>query len=123
MIYLDTNIVLRYLLDDNIELSAKAKLLIDSNSNLYICEAVFAEIVYVLQKVYKVERKLIEETISELLEKENINTSNNEIFCKSLELFSTKNLDFIDCLLCAYNHVNSIQVETFDIKLMKLLKK
>jgi len=44
MIYLDTNIIMRYLLDDNIELSLKAKEIIDSETNLYICDGVCAEI-------------------------------------------------------------------------------
>jgi len=37
MVFLDTNIVMRYLLDDNIELSAKARQIIDSTTYLFIC--------------------------------------------------------------------------------------
>ncbi len=113
---------MRYLLDDHVELSPKAKQLIDSESNLYICDGVFAEIVYVLSKVYKVEREIIRDTISELLDKENINVSNKEIINKSLMFFAQQNIDYIDSLLCAYNHIENIEVVTFDNKLKKFLR-
>ena len=122
MIYLDTNIVMRYLLDDHIELSGKAKQIIDNKANLFICDGVCAEIVYVLSKVYNVEREIIKQTFSDFLNKENINVSDKQIINKSLEIFSQKNIDYIDSLLCAYNYVDNIDVETFDKKLKKLLK-
>ncbi len=122
MIYIDTNIVMRYLLDDHAELSARARQIIDSDKNLFICDGVCAEIVYVLSKVYNVERELIKQTISEFLDKVNINVGNKVLINKSLELFSSNNVDYIDCLLCAYNHIENVKVETFDTKLKKLLK-
>jgi len=122
MIYLDTNIVMRYLLDDHTELSAKAKKIIDSDTSLFICDGICAEIVYVLSKVYNVEREVIKETFSEFLDKENINVSNKEIINKSLELFTELNIDYIDSLLCAYNHLKNIKIETFDNRLKRNLK-
>ena len=88
MIYLDTNIVLRYLLDDHIKLSVKARQIIDSETNLFICDGVCAEIVYVLGKVYKVERELVKQTISDFINKDNITVSSKQIINKSLEIFS-----------------------------------
>ncbi len=114
---------MRYLLNDNAELSQKARDIIDSNTNLFVCDGVCAEIVYVLSKVYGVEREIISLKVVEFLNKENIHVSNKEIATKSLELFANQNIDYIDCLLCAYNHVENFKVETFDNKLQKLLKK
>ena len=122
MIYLDTNIVLRYLLDDHIKLSVKARQIIDSETNLFICDGVCAEIVYVLGKVYKVERELVKQTISDFINKDNITVSSKQIINKSLEIFSQQNIDYIDSLLCAFNYVDNIYIETFDKKLKKLLK-
>ena len=112
---------MRYLLDDHLELSTKARQIIDSNTKIFICDGVCAEIVYVLSKVYKVERLIIKQTISSFLEKGNINVSNNQIITKSLEIFSQQNIDYIDSLLCAYNYVDNIDIITFDKKLNKLL--
>jgi len=122
MVFLDTNIVMRYLLDDHVELSAKARQIIDSTTNLFICDGVCAEIIYVLSKAYLVEREIIKQTISEFLEKENIHVTNKKVIKKSLALFASENLDYMDCFLCAYNHVEGIKIETFDNKLKKRLK-
>jgi predicted nucleic-acid-binding protein len=122
MIYLDTNILMRYLLDDHPELSKKAQQIIDSEKQLFICESVFTEIVYVLSKVYEIERDLIKQTLLNLLGKENLFVYNLPVFTKSLELYATKKIDFVDCLLCSYNLIENVQVATFDKALAKLLK-
>jgi len=121
MVYLDTNIVLRYLLEDNEELSNNARKIIDSDTDLFICDGIFAEIVYVLSKVYKVERGLIQQTLTDFLEKANIHVSNIQIIKKSLQIFSQENIDYMDCILCSINHIEQIKIETFDNKLKKLL--
>jgi predicted nucleic-acid-binding protein len=122
MVFLDTNIVMRYLLDDHKELSEKARQIIDSKTDLFICDGVCAEIVYVLQKAYLVEPEIIKQTISELLEKENVFVTNKNVVKKSLEIFASESLDYMDCFLCAFNHLEGVAIETFDIKLKKLLK-
>ncbi len=122
MVFLDTNIVMRYLLDDHIELSAKARQIIDSSTQLFICDGVCAEIVYVLSKTYLVEHEVIKQTILEFLEKENIFVTKKEVVKKSLAFFASENLDYMDCFLCAFNHVEGVKIETFDNKLKKLLK-
>ena len=61
----DANIILRYLLDDDEELSAKAAEIIEQNE-LTIPNEVFAEIVYVLEKVYKIEREEISNILIEI---------------------------------------------------------
>jgi predicted nucleic-acid-binding protein len=121
MVFLDTNVVMRYFLDDHVELSENARQIIDCDTDLFLCEGVCAEIVYVLSKVYLVEREIIKQTIGEFIDKENIHVSNKKLINKSLELFAAQNLDYMDCLLCAYNHVENVKIETFDKKLKRLL--
>lgn len=121
MVFLDTNVVMRYFLDDHVELSENARQIIDCDTDLFICEGVCAEIVYVLSKVYLVERTIIKQTIGEFIDKENIHVGNKKLINKSLELFATQNLDYMDCLLCAYNHVENVKIETFDKKLKRLI--
>ncbi|ABP65738.1 hypothetical protein Csac_0084 [Caldicellulosiruptor saccharolyticus DSM 8903] len=53
---IDANVILRFLLNDIAELNQIAKEIIKNNEVLILNEVV-AEIVYVLEKVYKVERK------------------------------------------------------------------
>ena len=71
MIIVDTNVILRYLLQDNEELSSKAIEIIDNNEIFIPTEVIF-EVSYVLKKVYNVEKDKIFETIKLLLDMENI---------------------------------------------------
>ena len=67
----DTNVVLRYLLNDEPELSSKARLywegVIDGSTRASLTEGVLMECVYVLQRFYKVPRDAIAATLSALL--------------------------------------------------------
>jgi predicted nucleic-acid-binding protein len=60
MSVVDANIILRYVLDDHAELSPKAAEIIEQNIVILPMEAA-CEVVYVLQKVYAVERKDIQQ--------------------------------------------------------------
>lgn len=51
----DANIILRYLLQDAVQFLDQARDKIE-NHNIFIPNEVIAEVVYVLEKVYKVER-------------------------------------------------------------------
>ena len=68
MLIVDANIVLRYLLLDNVELAEKASEIIENN-NIFLPFEVVAEVVYVLEKVYQIERAEICRSIKELLKK------------------------------------------------------
>ena len=68
----DANVILRYLLNDIKDLAEKAAQLLESEE-VYIPNEITAEVVYVLEKVYKVEREDIASAITELLGYSNIN--------------------------------------------------
>ncbi|MGD2091978.1 MAG: PIN domain-containing protein [Candidatus Aminicenantes bacterium] len=120
MLIVDANIVLRYLLLDNEELAEKASQIIENN-NIFIPFEVIAEVVYVLEKVYRIERTEICRSIKELLEDENIHTYDSDILNKALEIFRSKSIDFVDTLLCGYSLVRGDEVKTFDNKINKYI--
>lgn len=120
MILVDTNIILRYLLDDNKELSKKATEIIDNNE-IFIPTEVIVEVSYVLKKVYNVEKEKIYEIIQLLLDMEDINFENKETIKLAFETYSQKNLDIVDCMLFAYAKNENYIVETLDKKLSRLI--
>ena len=67
----DANIILRYLLNDTEELAQKATDIIENNKVL-VPNEIIAEIVYVLEKVYKVNNEELSKTLIELFQYENI---------------------------------------------------
>ncbi len=117
---IDANYLLRYFLCDNVEQNALATEIIE-NENIILLNEVLAEVCYVLEKVYAVPRIEISEIIQSLVDFDNI-IAQEQVIRKTLELYSFKNLDFVDALLVAYNHIEKAKVYSFDKKLNKLLK-
>ena len=119
MILLDTNYILRYLLRDNEEMFTKAKEVI-SNQQCVILESVLAEVVYVLNGVYKTPKPLVAKTLSQFISLDNISMHQSvSIFITALELYQSRNLDFVDCCLCSRK--DQYKIKTFDKKLTKCL--
>jgi predicted nucleic-acid-binding protein len=119
---IDANIVLRYLLNDVNDLADKAAIIIE-NDDVFIPVEIIAEIVYVLEKVYKVNRNEILAALTGLTKYENICINEQEVVCSALKYYASLRLDFVDCLLLSYNTVKKIQVESFDDKLKKHLER
>lgn len=117
---IDANIILRYLLNDVEELSEKAEEIIENN-DVFVPNEVIAEVVYVLEKVYKVERIEIYNYLTEFFEKQNISVPDKDVIFAALKLFSSKKLDFVDTILYAYAKVKDYEVFTFDKKLKKTI--
>ncbi len=115
---LDTNMVLRYLLNDNKEMADEAERIVKDGAVLLTTE-VIAEVVYVLKGVYSIERGQIASCLLEFLSE--VNIPEEQVVRLGLETYAEQNLDFVDCILYAYNRVKGYEVKTFDKKLQKLL--
>jgi len=117
---IDANILLRYLLADNEQLTAKAINIIENN-NVHIPFEVVCEIVYVLQKVYNISRKNICKELIDFFTSPNITTNSLPVLKKALTIFNEKNIDFVDSILCAYNKTYQHEIFTFDKKMLKII--
>jgi len=120
MTILDTNILIRYLLNDNEELSNKATEIIEKN-NVFITNEVIIEVAYVLQKLYQIDKKVIFSLICELISFDNIHFENKNLVLTTFDTFRKYSMDIVDCMLYAYHKCNDYDVLTFDKKLEKLL--
>jgi len=119
MIRVDTNYILRYLINDNQEMAEIAENVL-MNYKVFISNEIFAEVVYVLEGFYKISREEISKTLIEIIEWENIHTLNDNILINALKIYKSKKLDFVDCLLCAYSKYDDVL--TFDKKLNKCIE-
>lgn len=111
---------LRYVLDDHVELSPKAAEILEQYAATLPME-VACEVVYVLQKVYAVDRKDIQQQLSNLLNDKLVNMDKPAVFLKALECYGTSTFDFVDTLLWAYHAIEQQEVFTFDDKLHKYI--
>lgn len=112
---------MRYLLDDHAELSPKAADILERQSVTLPIE-VGCEVVYVLQKVYAVERQEIHQELAALLNEGLVSMDKPAVFLKALECFGDTTLDFVDSLLWAYQTIEQQEIFTFDGKLLKELQ-
>jgi predicted nucleic-acid-binding protein len=119
MILLDANYILRFLLKDNLEMYEISKECI-VNNQCKISNEVLAEVVFVLLKVYKVEKQDISKSLINFLKYDSIVKNDKHTIIESLNIFKNKNLDFIDCILCAKS--KKYTIKTFDKKLNKCIK-
>ncbi len=117
----DANVILRYILNDHEELSEKATEIIENNAITLPIE-VACEVVFVLQKVYQVERQTIQQVFRQLIEEDLVFFYEPELLMKALDCYAQTKLDFVDCLLWAYHEVENEVIFTFDLKLKKYIK-
>lgn len=119
----DTNIILRYLLKDELHLYEKARRLFEKvrvgDEKVIILESVLVECVYVLTKFYKVPKKEASAKLKELLHYKGIANDDRDAIIEALTIFSNKSLDIVDCILCAKARIYSMTLFTFDERLIK----
>lgn len=115
---IDANVILRCILDDCPEMISKAVEVIDNGA--YTKPEIISEVVYVLQKVYSLQRLQIKIMINNILDV--VSCPEDECIRMAIDIYSSISLDFVDCLLIAYHRVNKENVFSFDKKLNKHLE-
>ncbi|MDO5774112.1 MAG: PIN domain-containing protein [Spirochaetales bacterium] len=118
MTLIDTNVILRYLLDDIPEQADKAESVIKQGS--FTLPEIIAEVVYVLTKLYKVPRNEIKSIVAPFLDE--IEIQNKEVIVNALSIFSETAFDFVDCIIISRKKLLNEAVFTFDKKLSSKLK-
>ena len=114
----DANMILRYLLNDNQVMYEKSKQLLKED-NVWVTLEVIAEVVYVLRRVYSLDRYQVSNKVRAFAEL--VKCKANDVLNLSIDTYANQNLDFVDCVLYAYNKVDGFEVATFDKKLLRLL--
>ena len=105
-IYADTNIFIRFFADDMPEQTKISKKilkgLLEDKYELYVCNLVFAEIVYVLESYYKLDKKDILDKMFAILKFKNLVVENKSIIVEALEIYNDKNIDFTDAYMACH---------------------
>jgi predicted nucleic-acid-binding protein len=115
---IDTNIALRFLLNDDPLQSPKAKQVL-SNPPIYISDVVFTETVYVLEKTLSFDRKDVTALVRLLLAIPGL-VFNDHLLPDVIDLFESKRgLSFVDCYAATEASIFNTTLLTFDRKLAK----
>lgn len=120
----DANVILRYLLRDDEILFKKASSLLEKvkvgEESIVIPECVLAECVYVLLKIYKVERRIISEKLQGLFSYKGVVNPDKKVMVDSIALFGQTQLSIVDCIICARVMESRMELFTFDEELKKI---
>ena len=118
MTLIDANVILRFLIGDNEEMLSIAKNEIESGE-AYTLPSVLAEVVYVLHGHYEVERSVIRDTLTHLLDQ--VSVEHPEVIISALNYYADRNIDFVDGTRVARARLLGEKVLSFDKRLNRLI--
>ncbi|MHB8810930.1 MAG: PIN domain-containing protein [Desulfobulbaceae bacterium] len=121
MTFLDTNIFLRYLTNDDPEKADRVEQLLRKAASgkiaLVTTELVIAEIIWVLESYYEVDKEQIAEQVRAILATEGLETINGDLVSQALEYYIFDNIDFIDGYIAALMRKKGIaEIFSYDKK-------
>ncbi|HEV2642338.1 MAG TPA: type II toxin-antitoxin system VapC family toxin, partial [Candidatus Elarobacter sp.] len=102
MIGLDTNVLVRYIAQDDAAQSPKASALIESltvDEPGYVTQVALVEVVWVLSSLYAADRDQIAKVVEGLLRTKELSVEAAETAWKALRVFTSSKADFADCLI------------------------
>jgi predicted nucleic-acid-binding protein len=119
MIGLDTNVLVRYLAQDDARQSPIATRLIENTltetSPGFVSIIVLVETVWVMEDLYAADRARVSEIVDALLRARTVVVEDAEIAWRALDAFRTGRADFADCMISAFaTAAGSTVVYTFD---------
>jgi predicted nucleic-acid-binding protein len=124
MIALDTNVLVRYLVEDDQKQSRRAARLVETaladDEPLFISDIVVCETVRVLASAYGFSRAEIVDVLGSLLRAKSVVFSSTDRLSSALEAYRRGKGDFADYLIREQAHTHGAdQVATFDKPLLK----
>jgi len=124
-VYADTNLFIRFFTGDSDNQSQESKKFLDQVSKgkyeLFVCDLIVAEIIYVLESIYHLDRNEVVEKILAIAETDNTIIENRQVILGALDLYEEKNIDFIDAYLASHSIKNNCDtVFTFDKDFRKI---
>lgn len=121
---IDTNAVLRHVLDDDPVQAAAVKPVFDAlrsgEKTALILESVLAECVYILLEYYEVPKTVLIEKLDGVVRYPGIVNQDKHDLREALKLFGANPVDFVDCILVAKSRIGELELITFDARLQKL---
>ena len=127
MILVDTNILLRLVLNDNPTLSPKARIIFERISSGEVDSLItlltISEVVYTLERSYKIPKREIVESLSKLFNILNLKVEKQKLIQRTFTIYVSKNISFPDSYHVAYMESKRLnQIYSFDTDFDKFPK-
>ena len=96
----DTNVLVRHLTGDPPEMAAAATRFLAEADDLLVVDLVIAEVVYVLESFYRVERARVAELVRSIVAFDAIRVQDEGLILRSIEIYEEHRLDYAEAYLC-----------------------
>ena len=124
MIALDTNVLVRFLAqDDDAQFQVAADLIEGCTRDVpgYVCREVMIELVWVLERAYKYSREEIAEALLSIVTASQLSVENAQDIASVVNLYREEGYDFADLMIRqAVQRTENRILKTFDQKLARL---
>ena len=119
--FIDTNLFIRYLTNDDPQKADRVDRLLEQAANgkinLMTAEMVLAEVVWVLESYYNLEKARIAEMLKAILSTPGLEVLNGRVVENALQYYSLQNIDFVDAYIVALMQKHKITgIYSFDKK-------
>lgn len=113
--FVDTNIFIRHLTGDPVDMAARATAFLADASELFLADLVVAETVYVLESFYEAPRAQLAAAIRSLVSMRSVVTVDPALLLRSVEVYEVDRLDFAEAYLVACAESTGVgRVASFD---------
>ncbi len=116
--FIDTSVLVRYLMNDDLELAERATRIIEGDTDLLLTDGILAETAFVLTKTYGVPRQIVVDELIRLVSRRNIRLYglDKDTVIQGLELCRPSGrVSFADAALWASAHSSGVRnVYSFD---------
>ena len=123
MIGLDTNVLVRYIVQDDVAQARKANTLIDSLTDEdpgFISLVALVELAWVVQGCYDASKDETVAILDKLMRLRVLRLENADVVSRALRRYAQSNADFADCLIeSSGSHAQCSHTVSFDSKAVK----
>jgi predicted nucleic-acid-binding protein len=99
--FVDTNVLIRHLTGDPPELGRRATQFLTDADGLLLPDLIVAEVVYVLESFYEVERSRVAELVRAVLAFAAITVLDQDLLLRAIEIYEIDRIDFAEAYLVA----------------------
>lgn len=99
--FLDTNVLVRHFTGDPPGQARRATRFLAESDNLIVADLILAELVYVLESFYRVNRTEVAQMARSVVDFPAVEVADPDLFHRTIEIYEIERLDFADAYLVA----------------------
>ncbi len=113
--FIDTNILVRHLTGDPVEMAVRATACLRTETNLLLTDVVAAETIYVLESFYEAPREGVARALRSLVGFDSVVCVDPALLLRAIEVYEVNRIDFAEAYLVACAESTGVgKVASFD---------